>query len=102
MKIIITALLLCATASVQAAPFADGDAATGKKLFDQNKCSSCHISMLGGDGSAIFTRPNRKVTNPQQLIDRMYMCSGNVDWKLTPQDEQNLGAYLNQNYYKFK
>ena len=102
MKKLIAMLLLCTTAHAQAAPFADGDPAAGKKLFEQNKCNRCHISMVGGDGSAIFTRPDRKVNNPQQLIKQMYTCASNLDLKLTPQDEQNLGAYLNQNYYKFK
>lgn len=95
-------LLLCATASVQAAPFADGDPAVGKKIFEQNKCNRCHVSMVGGDGSGIFTRPDRKVTSPQKLIQQIRVCTGNVGISLTPQDEQNLGAYLNQNYYNFK
>lgn len=103
MKKIIALLLLCATAQVQAAaPFADGDPAIGKKLFDQHKCNRCHVKIVDGDGSAIFTRPDRKVTNPQELVTQMTMCGGNIGVTLTPQDEQNLGAYLNQKYYKFK
>ena len=102
MKKIIAVLLLFATAQVQAAPFADGDPAIGKKLFEQHKCNRCHVKIVDGDGSAIFTRPDRKVTNPQHLIKQMYRCSGNIGVTLTPQDEQNLGAYLNQQYYKFK
>ena len=102
MKKIIALLLLCATVQVQAAPFAKGDPAIGKKLFDQHKCNSCHVKIVEGDASAIFTRPDRKVTNPQQLVAQMTRCGGNIGVKLSPQDEQNLGAYLNQNYYKFK
>lgn len=102
MKKMIAMLLLCATTHAQAAPFADGDPAIGKKLFEQHKCNRCHISMVGGDGSAIFTRPDRKASNPQLLIKQMNRCGSNIGLTLTPQDEQNLGAYLNQNYYKFK
>jgi len=80
----------------------NGDAEAGKKFFGQNQCNRCHSSMLGGDGSAIFTRPGRKVKNPQQLVNQMHLCSGNVSITLSPQDEQKLGAYLNQNYYHFK
>lgn len=101
-KIIAASLLLCATVCAQAVPFPKGDEQAGKKLFDQNKCNRCHIQLMGGDGSAIFTRPNHKVTNPQQLVAQMHVCSGNVGITLSEQDEQNLGAYLNNNFYKFK
>lgn len=93
-------LMLCGTA--QAAPFDKGDAHLGQQLFEKNKCNRCHIGKVGGDGSAIFTRPNRIVHNPVQLVDRMHVCSGAVGITLSAQDDQNLGAYLNQNYYKFK
>ena len=99
----IAVLILSLSAGVaSAAPFPDGNAQTGKKLFEENKCNSCHIGKVGGDGSAIFTRPNRIVHNPQQMVDRMHVCSGAVGMTLTPQKEQDLGAYLNQTYYKFK
>lgn len=83
-------------------PFPNGSVAAGKKLFDDNKCNRCHIGKVGGDGSQIFTRPNRIVNNPQEMVDRMHVCSGAVGMTLTEQNEQDLGAYLNQNFYKFK
>ncbi len=98
----ILTVLLLVSGTAQAVPFADGDAQAGKKLFDQTKCNSCHIGKMGGDGSAIFTRPNRIVNNPQQMVDRMVACSGTIGMTLTPQNKQDLGAYLNQTYYKFK
>ncbi|MFA6062599.1 MAG: cytochrome c [Gallionella sp.] len=100
MKLLTTLLLLCPLA-VQAAPFPEGNAQTGKAIFDKYKCNSCHIEMLGGDGSAIFTRPNRKVHNADELVGRIKQCSGTVGANLTPQEEQHLGAYLNR-YYKLK
>jgi cytochrome c551/c552 len=98
---LLTALLLLCPLAVQAAPFAEGNAQTGKAIFDKYKCNSCHIEMLGGDGSAIFTRPNRKVHNADELVGRIKQCSGTVGANLTPQEEQHLGAYLNR-YYKLK
>jgi hypothetical protein len=99
----ILALILClATSYTMATPFSDGNVQTGKKLFEENKCNSCHIGKVGGDGSSIFTRPNRIVHNPDELVDRMHVCSGVVGMTLTKQKEQDLGAYLNQTYYKFK
>jgi len=94
------ALLFAATTAV-ANPFPNGDARTGQKLFTQYKCSSCHAAMLGGDGSAMFTRPDRKVRSVAQLVEQMNFCTGNLGIKLTPQDEQHLGAYLNR-YYNLK
>ncbi len=95
-------LLFCGAASTHAAPFSKGDPQAGKKLFDQYNCNSCHKEKVGGDGSAIFTRPDRKVTSPQKMLEQMTMCSGALGKNLTQQEQQHLGAYLNQNYYKFK
>jgi hypothetical protein len=102
MKHIATLILLLAAGSALANPFPKGSVAAGKKLFEENKCDSCHIGKVGGDGSAIFTRPNRIVNNPEQMVARMHVCSGAVGMELTPQKEQDLGAYLNQTYYHFK
>ena len=101
-KFLATLALLSLSVSGVAAPFANGDPASGKKLFDQYKCNSCHIDMLGGDGSAIFTRPNRKVTKPADLSAQMKRCSGAVGANISAQEEEHLAAYLNQKYYKFK
>ncbi len=95
-------LLLMTAASVQAAPFANGNAETGKKLFAKYECSSCHEGKMGGDGSAIFTRPNRIVKSADTLIDRMEQCSGAIGKQLTPQEKLDLAAHLNQTYYHFK
>ena len=102
MKLIAALILSLAAASAMAAPFPDGNAQAGKKIFDENKCNRCHIGKVGGDGSAIFTRPDRIVNNIQEMVDRMHVCSGAVGMALTKQKEQDLGAYLNQTYYHFK
>ncbi len=94
-------LLMFVSGAVQAAPFASGNAANGKKLFAQYECSSCHKGKMGGDGSAIFTRPERIVHNAAELIPRIKFCSGAVGANLKPQEEQDLAAYLNQTYYHF-
>ncbi|TAJ76327.1 MAG: cytochrome c [Gallionellaceae bacterium] len=95
-------LLLLVSTAVQAAPFANGNAEAGKKFFEQNQCNRCHIQMVGGDGSEIFTRPDHKVRSASQLIKQINFCSGNAGIHLSAQDEQNLGAYLNQRYYQLK
>lgn len=94
-------ILLVATTTVSAAAFSGGDALKGQQLFNQHKCNSCHDSMMGGDGNKIFTRFDRKVGTASELVERIDMCSGNVSAHLSPQDKEDLGAYLNR-YYKLK
>jgi cytochrome c2 len=101
MKLITALILLCTAATAMANPFPTGSAQTGKTLFDKYKCNSCHSAMLGGDGSAIFTRADRKVHSPPEMLAQFKLCSANIGVNLTAQEEQHLGAYLNQ-YYKFK
>jgi cytochrome c553 len=101
MKLILTLILLCASSLTLANPFPSGNAQTGQKLFDQHKCNRCHAAMLGGDGSAIFTRPNRKVSNPAELLEQIDFCTGNIGVTLSAQDKQHLAAYLNR-YYNLK
>ncbi len=102
MKLLLALVTSLTFAAAQAEPFAGGNAGAGKKLFEQSHCDRCHISMMGGDGSAIFTRPDRKIGSPRQLVDRLRVCSGGAGITMTGQDEQDLGAYLNRNYYHFK
>ena len=101
-KLLATLTLLTLAASAQAAPFANGDPTSGKKLFDKYQCNSCHIDMVGGDGNAVFTRPNRKVSKPEQLSAQTKRCAGVVGANISAQEEEHLAAYLNQKFYKFK
>jgi cytochrome c peroxidase len=95
-------LLLLAAGTAHADPFAKGSAANGRQLFAKYDCNSCHKGKVGGDGNAIFTRPDRIVTNAEKLIDRMEQCSGAIGKNLPPQEKLDLAAYLNQTYYHFK
>ena len=102
-----TALLLAGlcvslfAGSAHAEPFAGGDSKKGKTLVD-SKCASCHVSMFGGDGSTIYTRADRKVKTDKQLAGRISGCNANTNAGLFPEDELNVGSYLNKTYYHFK
>jgi mono/diheme cytochrome c family protein len=100
---ILTALFTAAmfSTALHAAPFANGDPKTGKALHDKT-CISCHASMVGGDGSKIYTRPDRKVKNAAQLTARISACNANTGAGWFPEEEAHVAAYLNQKYYKFK
>ena len=101
-RIITTLILLAFTTPALAVPFEKGNADAGKKSFDQHKCNSCHSSMLGGDGSAMFTRADRKIKTAASLATQINRCSNNLGLMLFDDDEEHIGAYLNKNYYKFK
>jgi cytochrome c553 len=99
MKLLLILLLLINVA--QADPFPKGKFAAGKKVFEQAECKRCHIEIIGGDGSEIFTRPDRKVINPAMLIKHLKICDSKTAIDISAQDELNLAAYLNKLYYKF-
>jgi len=92
---------LPAFAAPFAAPFANGNAHEGQTLHTQ-KCVSCHAGRFGGDGGGMYTRVNRRVKNASSLAQMITTCNANLGNTLFPEDEANLGAYLNQHYYHFK
>ncbi len=102
MKNLIMALAVFGIAgTVAAAPFDKGDPKVGKALLDKS-CINCHAAKFGGDGSSIYTRPNRIVHNPAQLSARITACNVNTGTGWFPEEETDVAAYLNQKYYKFK
>lgn len=98
----ITLLLALALApAVQAAPFEKGRFEAGKTLHGRY-CVSCHIGQFGGDGSKIYTRADRRIRGASSLAQQITTCNANLGNKLFPEDEADIGAYLNKTYYKFK
>jgi cytochrome c2 len=96
------ALILALMASpALATPFATGNAATGKTLHAE-KCNACHAGRFGGDGGKIYTRADRRIKSADGLAQQITACTSMLGLDLFPEDEANLGAYLNSQYYKFK
>ncbi len=77
-------------------------AAEGKKLVASSACEKCHAVKLGGDGSAMYLRKERKVTSKSKLVAQVARCSSELSLGLFPEDEAAIATYLNLNYYKFK
>ena len=100
--------LSCLTAFVLASSVAYGAEVeqavidSGKKLIADSKCEACHIRKVGGDGSAIYTRPDRRVTAKSKLLPQVERCSSELKLGLFPDDEAAIAAYLNATHYKFK
>lgn len=87
--------------ALHAAPFANGDVKAGERLH-KAQCQTCHAARFGGDGSKIYTRPDRRVKSAAALAQQIATCNAMLGTQLFPEDEANLGAYLNTTFYKFK
>lgn len=102
MKAARTFALLVAVAAPAAAqpadPLAGADPAAGKRLV-QKDCVGCHEKRFG-DTATIYTRPDRRVTTRAQLLAQVQFCNTQLKSNYFPEDEANVAAYLNQQYYK--
>ncbi len=96
----ISIAILCALSctTVLAAP----DLANGKTI-DQQKCYSCHAKKTGfGNGDMIYTRADGKVKSIADLKKMVSLCNTQLRLDLFPEDEIDVVAFLNQQFYKFK
>ncbi len=98
----LAAAALCFSAAAHADPFPKADPQAGKRLFDKAKCNACHNSLMNGDGSRIFTRPEHKVKDAQALLKMVRFCVNQTGAQVFPEDVEHIAAYLNQQYYKFQ
>lgn len=95
---LLAAPTLAATAQTALLP---GDVANGGKLY-QAKCQACHVSLAGGDGSKLHTRENRKVKTVEGLIGQVKACNSQLDAGLNATQINDIVAFLNERYYRFK
>lgn len=76
--------------------------ANGKKI-DQEKCYACHAQKTGfGNGDMIYTRSDSKVKDFAKLKSMVAICNTELRLDLFPEDEADVAAYLNKQFYKFK
>ncbi|MHB1373470.1 MAG: cytochrome c [Thauera sp.] len=96
------ALMLALPPGAHADPFPGADLAAGKEMHTR-MCVECHERRFGGeDGSAIYLRPDRRVTTPSALSQQLTACTTMLNLDLFPEDEHHLAGYLNKLYYKFE
>jgi cytochrome c5 len=88
------ALTVLLVTPLHAAPFAKGDAKAGEALHARS-CTACHDTQ-------VYTRADRKIKTPAQLAGRISGCNANTGAGWFPEEEQHVGAYLNQQFYHFK
>lgn len=77
------------------------DIKNGKELHDTN-CTSCHISIQGGDGSGIYTRENNRIETYPALIKQVNRCRDSLGMQWPEDHVNDVVEYLNSTFYKFK
>ena len=82
-------ILLTATGTLAAA-----DTGRGKSLKEQN-CMGCHED-------DVYTRQDRRVTSLAALGKQVRRCEFTLGLQWFDEDVNDVVAYLNENFYKFK
>ena len=80
---------------------ANADIKNGKELHESN-CTSCHISMQGGDGSGIYTRENSRMSSHSALKKQVKRCRDSLGVEWPEAHVADVVEYLNTSFYKFK
>ena len=92
----------CATlACAQPLIYKDADYKLGEKLIAESKCVACHVSKVGGNGSAIY-KPQGRINNPSLLRGMVEQCNTELNLGMFPEDVTSVAAVLNRDHYKFK
>jgi hypothetical protein len=95
-------LVVAFGALIGAPAFANPDLANGKAI-DQQKCYACHAKKTGfGNGDMIYTRSDSKVKSRADIKKMVALCNTELRLDLFPEDELDVAAFLNQQFYKFK
>jgi cytochrome c2 len=82
-------------------PPGSGDATAGATMHDKD-CVACHVRRMGGDGTQMYTRIDRKVTTTEKLKAQIAVCNAELATGYFPEEEEHIAAYLNLRFYKFK
>lgn len=77
------------------------DLKRGKQLVEEN-CIKCHADMVGGDGSKIYTREDRRIDSLEALNKQVHRCKDSLGMSWPEDQIADVVAYLNKTYYKFK
>lgn len=92
--------LLLAGLAQAAEPWGHVDLALAPGLHEK-QCAGCHVRMYGGDGSKIYTRDGRMLSNRLELLQRTAACASTMNAGWFPEEEGSVAAWLNQHYYRF-
>jgi mono/diheme cytochrome c family protein len=99
---VLLSLLVSGSALAQgAAIFQDADLPLGEKMIAEHQCVACHVSKVGGDGSALY-KPQGKINSAGLLRGMVEMCNTTMNLGMFPEEVNAVAAVLNRDHYKFK
>lgn len=81
--------------------FREADLKLGERLIAEHKCTACHVSKVGGDGSGIY-RPAGRINTAGFLRGMVEQCNTELNLGLFPEEVTAVAAVLNRDHYKFK
>ncbi|AXS79464.1 cytochrome c [Dechloromonas sp. HYN0024] len=84
-----------------AEPWGSADPKAGHEHHEK-ACVACHVRLYGGDGSKMYTREGRLLMTQLDVLQRVATCNSQVRAGWFPEEEAEVAAYLNQQYYRFK
>jgi mono/diheme cytochrome c family protein len=87
-------------ARAQALGSPESAASAGATLHVKD-CVACHVQRMGGDGTVMYTRADRKVTSAAKLDAQIAACNSQLATGYFPEEEAHIAAYLNLRFYKF-
>lgn len=99
--IVLAAIFAVIITSTLAQAQTPGDPAAGSSLHEKD-CVACHVRRVGGDGTGIYTRSDRRVGDLAKLRAQVAYCNSELGTAYFPDEEEHLVAWLNQRYYRFK
>jgi hypothetical protein len=100
-SIVCISFFLAPFAFAQSAIYKDADYKLGEKLIAESKCVACHVSKVGGNGSAIY-KPQGRINNASLLRGMVEQCNTELNLGMFPEDVTSVAAVLNRDHYKFK
>lgn len=102
MRLIVASFIFLLTLPAQAeTPWGEVDLAAAPALHEKS-CVACHRRMYGGDGSKMYTRDGRVLSNQLELQQRVASCNATMSAGWFPDEENSVAAWLNQRYYFFE
>lgn len=93
-------MLLAPLVALAEEPWGKVDLKAAPELH-QKSCVACHVRMYGGDGSKMYSRDGRMLSNKLELLQRVSACNAQVSAGWFPEEEGSVAAWLNQRYYHF-
>jgi cytochrome c peroxidase len=97
----LTLVLAILHAHAQPAIFKNADLSLGAKLMADHQCVACHVSKVGGDGSAIY-KPQGRINTSAFLRGMVEQCNTELNLGMFPEEVEAVAAVLNRDHYKFK